>query len=79
MRGERIMAKAGLKSDKPIDVFKVKAKDIDKPGADLPLMAYRELVVTQRREGLYVMPCALGQYITRRRYIPPPHQYCCTY
>lgn len=58
MRAERIMAKAGLKSDKPIDVFKVKTKDKDKRGADLPLMAYRELVVTQRREGLYAMPCA---------------------
>lgn len=60
MRAERIMAKAGLKSEKPIDMFKVKTKDKDKPGADLPLMAYRELVVTQRREGLYAMPCSLG-------------------
>lgn len=60
MRGERIMTKAGLKSDKPIDVFKVKTKDKDKPGAELPMMAYRELVVTQRREGLYAMPCSLG-------------------
>lgn len=55
------MAKAGLKSEKPIDVFKVKTKDKEKPGADLPLMAYRELVVTQRREGLYAMPCASGE------------------
>ena len=39
MRGERIMAKAGLKSDKPIDVFKVKTKDKDKPGANLPILA----------------------------------------
>ena len=61
MRGERIMAKAGLKSDKPIDVFKVKTKDKDKLGADLPMRAYKELVVTQRREGLYSMQCALNK------------------
>lgn len=61
MRAERIMAKAGLKSDKPIDVFKVKTKDKDKPGTDLPMIAYRELVATQRREGLYAMPCASGE------------------
>lgn len=60
MRAERIMAKAGLKSEKPIDVFKVKTRDKGKPGVDLPTKAYKELVVTQRREGLYAMPCALG-------------------
>jgi hypothetical protein len=61
MRAERIMAKAGLKSEKPIDVFKVKTRDKDKPGVDLPMKAYKELVSTQRREGLYAMSCALGQ------------------
>jgi len=60
-RGERIMAKAGLESDKPIDVFKVKSRDKGKPGVDRPLLAYRALVVTQRRQGLYAMPCASGQ------------------
>ena len=60
-RGERIMAKAGLESEKPIDVFKVKARDKGKPGADRPLLAYRELVVTQPRQGLYALPCASGQ------------------
>ena len=61
MRAERIMARARLKSEKPIDVFKVKTRDKDKPGVDFPMKAYKELVVTQRREGLYAMPCALGQ------------------
>ncbi len=61
MRAERIMAKAGLKSEKPIDVFKVKTRDKDKPGVDFPMKAYKELVFTQRREGLYAMSCALGQ------------------
>ncbi len=60
MRAERIMAKAGLESEKPIDVFKVKARDKGKPGADRPLMAYRELVVTVKRPGLYSMPCSAG-------------------
>ena len=61
MRAERIMARARLKSEKPIDVFKVKTRDKDRPGVDLPMKAYKELVTTQRREGLYAMPCALGQ------------------
>ncbi|MFN3730514.1 MAG: hypothetical protein ACK4XJ_12530, partial [Fimbriimonadaceae bacterium] len=58
MSGERIMRRAGLKSDKPIDVFKVKPRDNGKLEAEAPLAAYRALVVTQRRAGLYAMPCA---------------------
>jgi hypothetical protein len=60
MRAERIMERAQLSSDKPIDVFKVKSRDKGKPGADLPLIAYRKLVNTQKRQGLYAMPCATG-------------------
>ena len=60
MRAERIMERAGLDSDKPIDVFKVKSRDKGKPGADRPLLAYRELVVTVQRPGLYSMPCSAG-------------------
>ena len=60
MRAERIMERAGLDSDKPIDVFKVKSRDKGKPGVDRPLMAYRELVVTVQRPGLYSMPCSAG-------------------
>jgi hypothetical protein len=52
------MERAGLQSDKPIDVFKVKSRDKGKAGADLPLMAYKKLVVTQQRQGLYALPCA---------------------
>jgi len=55
---ERIMQRAGLESAKPINVFKVKARDKGKPEAEGALAAYRALVVTQRREGLYAMPCA---------------------
>jgi len=55
---EQIMQRAGLDSDKPIDVFKVKPRDKGKPEAEGPLAAYRALVVTQRRQGLYSMPCA---------------------
>ena len=60
IRAERIIEKAWLKSEKPIDVFKVRTRDKDKPEVDLPMKAYKELVATQRREGLYAMPCALG-------------------
>lgn len=57
--GETIMRRAGLDSDKPIDVFKVKARDKGKPEAEGPLVAYRALVqVVQGRPGLYSMPCA---------------------
>ena len=55
---EQIMRRAGLNSDKPIDVFKVKARDKGKPEAEGPLFAYRALVVVQGRQGLYSMPCA---------------------
>ena len=61
MRAERIMERAQLNSDKPIDVFKVKSRDKGKPGVDLPLVAYRKLVVTQQRQGLYALPCASGR------------------
>lgn len=55
---ERIMRRAGLDSDKPIDLFKIKARDKGKPEAEGPLHAYQKLVITQKRQGLYAMPCA---------------------
>jgi len=56
---DQIMRRAGLNSDKPIDVFKVKTRDKGKPEAEGPLVAYRALVqVVQGRPGLYSMPCA---------------------
>lgn len=55
---EQVMRRAGLDSAKPIDVFKVKARDKGKAEAEGALFAYRALVVTQRRAGLYAMPCA---------------------
>ena len=58
MTAERIMQRAGLDSDKLIDLFKVKPRDKGKPEAEGPLAAYRALVVTQKRQGLYSMPCA---------------------
>ena len=56
--GERIMQRAGQKSDKPIDLFKIKSKDKGKPEHEARLAAYGALVVTQQRAGLYAMPCA---------------------
>jgi hypothetical protein len=58
MTGERIMQCAGLKSDKPIDVFKVKGRDKGKSEPERRLAAYGALVVTPQRQGLYSMPCA---------------------
>jgi len=50
---QRLMARAGLSSAKPIDLFKVKPKgqvDADHVRA---LSAYKQLVISARREGLY--------------------------
>ena len=56
--GERVMQRAGQKSDKPIDLFKIKSKDKGKPEHEARLAAYGALVVAQQRAGLYSMPCA---------------------
>jgi len=57
--GERVMQRTSQKSDKPIDLFKVKSKDKGKPEHEARQAAYGALVVTQQRAGLYSMPCAL--------------------
>lgn len=57
---ERIMQRAGLDSAKPSDLFKIKAKDKGKPEPAAQHASYGALVVTQRRAGLYSMPCAAG-------------------
>ena len=56
--GHTIMSRAGLTSDKPIDVFKVKAKNRGDPKYERPLQAYHLLVQTDRRAGTYFMPCS---------------------
>ncbi|MGY8904453.1 MAG: hypothetical protein ACKVIH_07895 [Burkholderiales bacterium] len=53
-----VMARAGLTSDKPIDVFKVKTKNKGDPKYEGPLRAYKALVKTNQRAGTYAMPCA---------------------
>ena len=58
MDGERVMQRADQKSDKPIDLFKIKAKNKGSPLHEARLAAYGALVVTQQRAGLYAMPCA---------------------
>jgi hypothetical protein len=55
---DKIRFEADIDSDKPIDVFKVKTRDKDKPEVGGPLFAYRALVKVNRREGLYAMACA---------------------
>ncbi|MES0874415.1 hypothetical protein [Sinimarinibacterium thermocellulolyticum] len=63
--GGTIMRRAGLESAKPIDVFKVKARDKGKPEAEGPLFAYRALVVTHKRAGLYAMHCATASTLAQ--------------
>lgn len=55
---EVIMGRAGLESDKLVDLFKVKSRDRDKPEAWGPKHAYDTLVSKNKREGLYWLPCA---------------------
>ena len=45
-------------NNKPIDLFKIKAKDKDNPLHQARLAAYGALVVTRQHAGLYSMPCA---------------------
>lgn len=61
MDGERIMQRAGQKSDKPVDLFKIKTKDKKSSEHQLRLAAYHALVVTHQRAGLYAMPCAVSK------------------
>lgn len=53
-----VMARAGLGSDKPIDVFKVKSQHKGDPRYEGPLRAYKQVVKTNQRAGTYAMPCA---------------------
>lgn len=50
---EVLMREAGLASDRPMDVFKVKAANRGDPVYEGPLRAYERLVNRQRRLGLY--------------------------
>ena len=52
------MSRAECSSDKPIDVFKVKAKFQGEAKYEMADLAYKALVQTDRRAGTYVMPCA---------------------
>lgn len=56
-----IMRAAGLSSEKPVDVFKMRRDRRGDPAYEGPLQAYRELVVTEQRRGTYAMPCAAIQ------------------
>jgi hypothetical protein len=55
-----VMSRAGLASDKPVDVFKVKAQHKGDRRYEGPLRAYKQLVETNRRAGTYAVPCAIG-------------------
>lgn len=50
-----IMSRAGLASDKPVDVFKVKAQHKGDARYEGPLRAYRALVQTNQRAGTYAI------------------------
>lgn len=50
---EFLMRQAGLASDRPMDVFKVKSSNHGDPRYEGPLHAYKTLVSRQQRHGLY--------------------------
>ncbi len=58
VKAEAIMSRAGLSSDKPSDLFKVRPRDKGKPQYEAQHHAYEVLVECHKREGLYWMPCA---------------------
>lgn len=53
-----VMSRAGSKSDKPSDVFKVKSENQGNPKYEGPHRAYGLLVKTTKNPGTYAMPCA---------------------
>lgn len=55
---ERIMSRAGLDSDKPSDIFKIKKQNKGNPKYEGPHHVYTTLVITDQRAGTYAMPCA---------------------
>lgn len=61
---EQIMLRANLESDKPNDLFKIKARDKGKPENQGPLFAYQTLVKTHKHQGLYWMPCAANRELS---------------
>jgi hypothetical protein len=50
---ELLMRKAGLASDRPMDIFKLKVSKRGDFRYEGPLYAYEKLVMRQRRQGLY--------------------------
>lgn len=57
---ERVMLKAGQKSSKPNDLFKMKTENIGKPKYEGQLHAYRKLVHSTQRPGEYWISWAGG-------------------
>lgn len=62
MHRDRVMQRANQEGRKPIDPFKVKDRDKGKPEHEGPLHAYRELVHSRQRDGLYWMPCTAPDF-----------------
>lgn len=56
-KAEAVMDKAGLASQKPADLFKIKAVNKGDPRYEGPLRAYRALVTVHKRAGTYAMGC----------------------
>jgi len=57
---EFLMREAGLGSERPIDVFKLKASNRGDARYEGPMQVYKTLVIRQRRNGLYQLNCAAG-------------------
>ena len=55
---EFLMKEAGLNSERPIDVFKLKASNRGDPRYEGPMQVYKSLVIRQQRQGLYRLNCA---------------------
>lgn len=61
---ETVMTRAGLNSDKPNDIFKVRTGDKGEQQYEDQHHAYVTLVKSHKRDGLYWMPCAGGAVIS---------------
>lgn len=54
---EFVMREAGLGSERPIDVFKLKTSNRGDHRYEGPLQAYKTLIIRQKRHGLYRLNC----------------------
>lgn len=68
---ETVMTRAGLNSDKPNDIFKLRARDKGKAAVRVPAPCLRNAREGSQGDGLYWMPCASPDFAAAWRPATP--------